>query len=82
MRRELGGTKKMLKAIAFQTILAWILACIVYQVGSRIEAGIINWANIIVVGIILAIVIFILLSKKGKTDECNNCPYCNSCSKK
>ncbi len=78
MRRELGGTKKMLKAVAFQTVCAWILGCIVYQVGSRIE----NIANVIVGGIIIAVVVGIILSKVGKKDsECSSCPYCDSCKK-
>ena len=34
MRRELGSTKKMLKAIAFQTLLAWILASLVFNIGT------------------------------------------------
>ena len=36
MRRELGSTKKMLKAIAFQTVLAWLLASLVFNVGTFI----------------------------------------------
>ena len=36
MKRELGGTKKMFKAIMFQTVLAWCLASLVYQIGSSI----------------------------------------------
>ena len=82
MRRELGGTRKMIKAVAFQIILAWILASVVYQIGSRIESGLINWANVIIIVIIAAVVIYILLSLKNKESECNNCPYCNSCNKR
>ena len=37
MRREFGSTKKMLKAIIFQTTLAWFLASIVFNVGTFIE---------------------------------------------
>ena len=37
MRRELGSTKKMLKAIAFQTLLAWILASLVFNIGTFIS---------------------------------------------
>ena len=82
MRRELGGTKKMLKAVAFQTICAWILASIVYQIGSRIESGILNIANVIVGGIIIAIIVGIVISKTSKKDEeCSSCPYCNTCQK-
>ena len=80
MRRELGGTKKMLKAVAFQTVFAWILATLVYQIGSRIENGTFNIANIIVIAII-AIVVFLILFRGGKKKECAGCPYCDSCSK-
>lgn len=82
MRRELGGTKKMLKAVAFQTVFAWILATIVYQIGSRLENGTINIANIIVGGILLIFVIGIIISKMNKNkSECTTCPYCDSCKK-
>ena len=78
MKRELGGNKKMLKAIGFQTAFAWLLAVIVYQIGSRIESGRINIANVIVIGIIILIVLTIVL-KKSKTDECSACPYSKDC---
>ena len=82
MKRELGGTKKMLKAVAFQTIFAWVLATIVYQIGSRIEAGTLNIANIIVGGIVLIVVLAIIIRQFGKKDsECTNCPYCDTCKK-
>ena len=81
MKRELGGTKKMLKAVAFQTIFAWILATIVYQIGSRIEQAIFSIADVIVIGIIVIIVLAILL-KKNKNKECSGCPYCADCNKK
>ena len=82
MKRELGGTKRMLKAVSFQTIFAWILSVIVYQIGSRVESGTINIANIIVGGIIFIIVLSIIISKFGKKEsECSSCPYCDSCKK-
>lgn len=81
MKRELGGTKKMLKAIAFQTAFAWILATTVYQVGSRIENGTFNIANLLILAVIFAIVITILMKdRKNKSNECRGCPYCNSCN--
>ena len=80
MKRELGSTKRMLKAILFQTGCAWILATLVYQIGSRIENGTLNIANIIVIAIILIAVIGIIISKlKKKKDGCASCPYCNNC---
>lgn len=82
MRRELGSTKKLLKAIAFQTGLAWILAIFVYQIGSRIEKGIFNVVDMVFIGVIVVLVILIIraLFKKNK-NECVECPYCRSCSK-
>jgi len=82
MKRELGGTKKMLKAVAFQTIFAWILATIVYQVGSRIENGTFNFANLVVIALIAVIVIRILTgNKKQEGEKCSKCPYASSCKK-
>ncbi|MBQ7409880.1 MAG: ferrous iron transport protein B [Clostridia bacterium] len=82
MKRELGGTKKMLKAVAFQTICAWILAVLVYQIGNRIESGVINVANLLVGGIILIVVLTIIIRKFTKKEsECASCPYCDSCNK-
>lgn len=80
MKRELGGTKKVLKAISFQTVLAWILATGVYQVGKRIEARLINYADIIIAFAIIFIV-SVTLIKQRKENECSRCPYCNSCNK-
>lgn len=82
MRRELGSRKKLLKAVAFQTILAWCLATIVYQVGSRIEKGTFNIGDFLVITSIVGIVIIIISSKvKDKNLECSGCPYCSSCNK-
>jgi len=75
MKRELGSTKRMFKAVLFQTGLAWILATAVYQIGSRF-----NMANIIVISIIAIVVISVIISKiKRKKDGCSSCPYCDSC---
>ena len=80
MQRELGSTKRMLKAVLFQTSCAWILATIVYQIGSRIENGTFNIANIIVILAILIVVMCIIISKlKRKKDGCSGCPYCDNC---
>lgn len=80
LRRELGSTKKMLKTVCFQTLCAWILATIVYQIGSRIENGSFNIANILVIAIIIAVIAFIIAkSIKRKNKGCSTCPYCDSC---
>lgn len=82
MKRELGSTKKLLKAIAFQTGLAWILATFVYQIGSRVEKGIFNVVDMVFIGAIVGLVILIIraLFNKNK-NECIECPYCRSCNK-
>ena len=36
MKRELGSRRKMLVAIAFQTGLAWLLASLIFGIGSLI----------------------------------------------
>ena len=80
MKRELGGYKKMLKAVAFQTIFAWILATLVYQIGSRIINGTLNIANIVIISIIFILVCLILFGK-DENDKCSRCPYAKSCNK-
>ncbi len=80
LKRELGGTKKMLKAVTFQTIFAWILATIVYQIGSRIEQKIFSIADLVILGSIILVIVFILI-KNNKSKECSGCPYCKDCKK-
>ncbi len=36
MKKELGSTKRMLCAVAFQTGIAWVLACLTFGIGSLI----------------------------------------------
>ena len=82
MKRELGGIKNVLKAVVFQTILAWCLSSFVYQIGIRIEEGVLNLTNIFILFVILCLMCIIILSNiKNKNSECNMCPYTNSCNK-
>lgn len=81
MRKELGSRKKLLGAITFQTVLAWILATIIYQVGSRIQSGVLNLANIAVIVVIIVIIALIVHQLRRKNGECTSCPYCDSCEK-
>lgn len=83
MRRELGSTKKLLKTVCFQTILAWCLATIVYQVGSRLEKENLSIADVLIIVAIFLFVLFIILeNRKRKAKGCATCPYSNSCKKK
>ena len=80
MQRELGSTKRMLKAVLFQTSCAWILATIVYQIGSRLESGSINWVNLVIILAVVVVLARIIVSKFiKKGDGCSNCPYCKNC---
>jgi len=80
MRRELGGTKKMLKAVTFQLVFAWCLGTLVYQVGSRLETGILSVADVLIGSVIMLVVLFIILrNRKNEKGECASCPYCSSC---
>ena len=81
MRRELGSKRKLLAAVLFQTVLPWILATIVYQVGSTIESGVLNIANIAVIVVVIAIIAFVVHQLRRKEGECTSCPYCDSCKK-
>ena len=71
----------MLKAVAFQTIVAWWLGTVVYQIGTGIENGTFNVANVLVIGIIIVLVVLIL-SRGKKNRGCTNCPYVKECDKR
>lgn len=77
MKRELGGTRRMLIAVTFQTVLAWVLATLVYQIGSRVS--VIN--ILLILGILLIISLIIRSMFKKKDDKCAGCAYCNTCKK-
>ncbi|MBQ9298588.1 MAG: ferrous iron transport protein B [Clostridia bacterium] len=80
LRRELGSTKKMLKVVCLQTFFAWVLATIVYQIGSLFENGVLNIANTLIILVIIAVVAFIIIRGiKNKKKGCTTCPYCNNC---
>ncbi len=72
--------KKLLKAVGFQTGLAWILATCVYQIGSRIENGSIKLIDLIIALLIILIVLFIVIKQMNKK-QCDGCPYCKNCGK-
>lgn len=76
MEKELGSSDKMLKAITFQTILAWCLATAIRYIGTQIERGNFNFVNLPIIIIIICIVIFSIYNKKY-----SSCRYCNLCNK-
>ena len=81
MKKELGGTKQVLKAIGFQTLLAYTLSSFIYQLGHRIETGVLNIGNILILLLILAIITIALVNLKDKNEECKQCQYARKCNK-
>ena len=75
LERELGTFEKMLKVVVFQIVFAWSLAVLIYQVGSRIENGIFNIWNFIILGII-GVIFLMLLTSKQKCSQCEGCRKC------
>lgn len=74
MRKELGSLKSLLKAVTFQTVIAWVLATCIYQIGSRIENGLFNITDGVFIFIIIVIIILMNRSIFGKTEcRCGNC---------
>ena len=70
MRKELGSLKSLLKAVTFQTVIAWVLATCIYQIGSRIENKLFNITD----GVFIFIIILMNRSIFGKTEcRCGNC---------
>ena len=78
MAKELGSKRKTLKAVTFQTVYAWLIATIFYQVSSRING--INVANVIIISLLILIIILIIKRTKKNTG-CENCPYCDMCKR-
>lgn len=66
----------MLKAVAFQTTYAWLIATLFYQIASRIKG--INLVNTVIISLLILIVILIIIRTKKHTG-CENCPYCDKC---
>lgn len=81
MKREIGSIRKVLSVIFFQTAFAWILATITYQIGSRIESGLFNIGNILVIISIVGI-IFVIINSKEKSFYCKSCMQYNWCKRK
>lgn len=77
MRRELGSRKKMLLAVTFQTLYAWLIATIFYQIFSHFKA--INLTNFTIIGLLLLIVVLIIMRTRKRTG-CEKCPYYNNCN--
>ena len=82
MKKELGNNKKLLKAVSFQTGIAWFLATFIYQIGNRIEKGLFNVIDIIFIfGCIIIISLIIKTLAKQNNTRNTLCSYCKMCGK-
>ncbi|MEF9934143.1 MAG: ferrous iron transport protein B [Clostridium sp.] len=75
MRREFGGFKWTFIAVAYQTGLAWIVAFLIYQIGSG------NFMNVVFGGVLIGLILLagIKFFKGTKDAGCSSgCSGCNS----
>ena len=81
MKKELGSTKNVLKAVCFQTGLAWLLSSFIYKIGNIIEnkKQIINDLLIALIIVIICAIIKNIIQELKK--PCKECPYSDSCNK-
>lgn len=81
MKKELGSTKNVLKAVSFQTGLAWLLSSFIYKIGNIIEnkKQIINDLLIALIIVIICAIIKNIIQELKKT--CKECPYSDNCNK-
>lgn len=79
MQRELGGGKQLLKAIGFQTIIAWLLGTLVFQIGSLCQILNISVGTIIIGILLIVIILAVILNMRKKKNKCSGCPYCSFC---
>ena len=79
IRREMSSWWQSIAAMASQTLVAWIVALLIYQGGSLLILYNIKLIDIIVVVVILIAVIlaikYIFKSKGRCSGECSSCPY-------
>lgn len=81
MKKELGSTKNVLKAVCFQTGLAWLLSSFIYKIGNIIEnkKQIINDLLIALIIVIICAIIKNIVQELKK--PCKECPYSDNCNK-
>ena len=78
MKKELGNNKRLLKAVSFQTGIAWFLATFIY----RIEKWLFNVIDIIFIFVCI-IIISLIIKTLAKQNNTRNtlCSYCKMCGK-
>lgn len=75
MKKELGGTKKVIKAVLFQTSLAWILATGIYQIGNGIKNFGLNLGSVLVI-LIIVLLVYLVFSNLKEVKRCSKCGKC------
>ena len=68
MFKEFGDAKWTLRAVGYQTLLAYVVAMLIYQ-GHQVFSGNFDFVNLFLAGIALSIIIYGLFIKKDKSSE-------------
>ena len=85
IRREMGSWKWTFIAIGYQTGLAYIMALIVYQVGSLIFNSNSQDTNIwatVAISVVLLVLFALAIKKTYKDSKKGACSGCSGCSDK
>lgn len=78
MKKELGSFKKVLVVMMFEIGLAWLLAVSIFQVGYRLENGLLSAIDIFTIGLLCITTLSIILRRSSKSN-CKNKSCCNGC---
>lgn len=82
MKRELKSTWLAVSYMALETLVAYITATIIYQLGSHLSFGV--WDIIIIIAIIIAFIValyFAIRFKGCSSSACENCAHHQHCQK-
>lgn len=83
-RRELGSTWMAVGYMALQTLIAYVAATLVFQVGNLFDNP--SWLDITIVCVVfaalIAAIIFLVVKGGCRSKECEGCAYYSECSKK
>ena len=83
-KRELGSTWLAVGNMALQTLIAYLLATLVFQLGNLFLSP--NWLDYLILGIVLvlfaAAIVYLIVKGGCHSKECEGCAFAESCHKK
>ena len=83
-RRELGSTWMAVGYMVLQTLVAYVAATLVFQVGNLFDNP--SWLDITIVCVVfaalIAAIIFLIVKGGCRSKECEGCAYYSDCSRK